>query len=102
MIDVNLYRYRVGVYNDCKHTSGPKSVSMTGNLETDTRFLSIVYLLFYLTIYMYFAICMWGMIICMLGECKFRSFPINRFNGITDTQLVYSYLTHSKILSFFF
>ena len=99
MIDLNLYRYIVGVYNSCKHISGSKSVSMAGNFGTDTRFLSIVYLLFYLTIYMYFAICMWGMIICMLRECKFRSFPINRFHIISDTELIHSYLTHSKVLS---
>ncbi len=76
MIDLNLYRYRIGVYNVGARGSGGSrtvDVSMTGNRIADNGFLSIIYLLFYLVIYMYFALCMWVTIICMLRECKFRS-----------------------------
>ncbi len=102
MIDLNLYRHRVGVYNaGARRSSGSRAldVSITGNRITDNGFLSIIYLLFYLTIYLYFSICLWGVIVCMLRECKFSPFLINRFHRVSDTEAIYSYLTHSKLLS---
>ena len=101
MIDLNLYRSRIGLYRgisgNVKSCAG--NVSIAGNCKADDDFLSISFLMFYLTIYLYFAICVFGSIVSMLGECSFRSFTINRFYAVSDTELLYSHTLHNKLLS---
>ena len=77
MIDLNLYRFRVGVFNNCKNSNGSKSVSITGNFGTDTRFLNISKLIFYLFLYLYYALCVLGMVIGMITECKLISLSLD-------------------------
>ena len=101
MIDTCLYRFRIGAFNARVRGSGLKTntVSNTGNYLTDNGFFNIIIFIFYMMIYLYFAICVWGVIVCMLRECKFRSFPVNRFHRLSETEHIYSYVTHSKLLS---
>ncbi len=101
MIDTCLYRFRIGAFNARVKGNGSRTitVSNTGNNLTDNGFFNIINLLLYLTVYLYFSICIWGVIVCMLRECKFSSFTINRFHRISDTECIYSFLTHSKLLS---
>ncbi len=44
-------------------------------------------------------ICVLGIIVCMLRECKFRVFTINKFHRLSETEYIYSYFTHTKLLS---
>ena len=66
MIDISLYRFRIGVYNagvGSSSGSSTQNVSIAGNRKADNDFLSIAYLLFYLIIYLYFSLCIflsWG------------------------------------------
>ena len=101
MIDLNLYRSRIGLYRGARGNvkSCAGNVSTVGNCKADDDFLSISFLMFYLTIYLYFAICVLGSIVSMLGECSFRSFTINRFYAVSDTELLYSHTLHNKLLS---
>ena len=102
MIDPNLYRYRIGVYNaGAGKSSGSRTqnVSTAGNCRADNDFLSIAYLLFYLIIYLYFALCILGVTISMLRDCKFLPFSINRFHNISNSEFIGLYLTHTKLLS---
>ena len=98
MIDLSLYRQRVGVFNNNRKRRSEK-VSNAGNCVPDIGFLSILKFLIFLFIYLYFAICMFGMMVCMLRECKLHSFTINRFHRISEQEHLHSCLTHSKLLS---
>ena len=71
MIDLNLFRCRVGVFNNGVKRS--KTVSITGNYEIDTRFLNISRLILYLCVYLYFSLCVLGVVVGMLIECTVKS-----------------------------
>ena len=101
MIDLNLYRCRIGLYRGATGNvrSCAGNVSIAGNCKADNDFLRIAFLVFYLTLYLYFALCVFGSIVSMLGECSYRSFTINRFHRVSDTELLYSHSLHNKLLS---
>ena len=99
MIDLNLYRYRVGVFNNCKNSNGSKSVSITGNFGTDNRFFNISKLLFYMFVYLYYALCVLGMVIGMITDCKLRAFSLTRFHKIPEINLSHHCFTNVKLFS---
>ena len=88
MIDYEMYRCRVGLYNGklcsksvkCNGESGPDGyldtykVSITGNCGTDQKFYSISKFIFVSVIYVYFMLCVLGSVIGMLTESKLKSF----------------------------
>ena len=102
MIDIVLYRFRIGI--NCKKgsadnlKSSPK-VSIPGNLSPENKFFKLTKLLSLSIIYVYTIICMLGMTLGMLLECKFRKFSLNHFYNITDMEMINIHLTHIKLLS---
>ena len=100
---------RIVIYFRCTHDCSCKIgikfkfiVSLKNLLfpcKADNDFLRIAFLVFYLTLYLYFALCVFGSIVSMLGECSYRSFTINRFHRVSDTELLYSHSLHNKLLS---
>ena len=98
MIDLALYRYRIGVFRH-KQPKGSTKVSMSGNCVTSHRFMSIIKFLSLSLLYLYFILCMLGTSIGMLLECKLRHFALSRFHRITDMEMIHMHLTHIKILS---
>ena len=103
MIDLNLFRYRVGVYNNSRScsASGSKSnpVSISGNCGTDTRFLNISFLLLYLSIYLYFSLCVLGTVIGMLIECNLKPFYLTRFHKVNDIDLSHHCFVNVRLFS---
>ncbi len=103
MIDLNLYRFRIGVFNNSKQrgsTSASVSmVSITGNLGTDTRFLNISKLIVYLFLYLYYALCVLGMIVGMLAECKLKAFSLTRFHELQDINPNHHCFTNVRLFS---
>ena len=102
MIDIVLYRFRIGVY--CKKGSDGNlkvspTVSITGKLSPENRFLNLTKILSISIIYVYTVLCMLGMIIGMLLECKFKNFALARFYNISDMQFENVHITHVKLLS---
>ncbi len=99
MIDLNLYRYRVGVFNNCKSCSGSNTVSITGNFGTDARFLNISKLIVYLCLYLYYALCVLGMVIGMITECELTSFSLLKLHRVPDIDLCHHCFTNVKLFS---
>ena len=102
MIDTVLYRFRIGNY--CKKRSNGNmesspTVSIPGNLSLENRFHRLTKILGISIIYVYTILCMLGMTLGMLLECKFRQFALTRFNNITDIQMINTHLIHVKLLS---
>ena len=98
MIDLTLYRYRVGVFSH-KNQKGSSKVSISGNCVTIHRFMSIVKFLLLSLFYVYFILCMLGISIGMLLECKLKPFALGRLHKISDMEMITFHLIHVKILS---
>ncbi len=103
MIDLNLFRFRVGVFNNSKKRGSSSSsvsmVSITGNLGTDTRFLNISKLVVYLFLYLYYALCVLGMVAGMLVECKLKTFSLTRFHDVRDINHSHHCFSNVKLFS---
>ena len=97
MIDLVLYRYRIGVFCGKGHVgkdnnNATSPVGITGNFSVNIKFLSLSKMLLISVLYLYFVLCMLGTIVGMLLECKFKSFPLTRFRQISDMQLITTHL----------
>ncbi len=98
MIDLNLYRCRIGIFYNSKRRSSHK-ISITGNRVPDFGFVDVLLLQLTLYIYLYFNLCVLGVIIGMLCECRFKSFPLNRYQSITNLEFAHSFHSHVKLFS---
>ena len=95
MIDLSLFRHRVGIFNNTRKRRSGK-VSAAGNCLPDVGCFGN-FLVFY--IYLYFAVYSLFVISGMLLECKIMSFPLTRFHSISPNE--FAHLSHSlrKIFS---
>ena len=100
MIDLNLYRFRIGCYNpSLKHKKSRKLDDYTkcngspdlGSTQPSILFISILYI--------YFILCILGTMIGMLIECKFKSFSMLHTPRINDLDMLHMYFTHTKLFS---
>ena len=98
MIDLVLYRYRIGSYSN-GNGKRSKNVSKSGNCVTTHRFMSAINFLTLAVFYIYFIVCVLSTSIGMLLECKLKFFTLTRFHGLTDVEMIHSHLTHVKLLS---
>ena len=102
MIDLILYRFRIGVFSrkgkiGKLNTTSP--VSITGKFSPDSKFIDICKFIFFSIIYLYFMLCMLGSTIGMLVECKLKPFTLTRFHQISNMQMIHFHLAHVKLLS---
>ena len=67
MIDLNLYRFRIGSFVPIPKNHKPGKTYKTNNCGTDLKFLSIAKLVLLFTVYTYFILCMLGLIVSMLS-----------------------------------
>ena len=99
MIDLNLYRFRIGSFVPIPKNHKPGKTYKTNNCGTDLKFLSIAKLVLLFTVYTYFILCMLGLIVSMLTECKLKPFALSRFHRVSDMEMMNSHLTYVKLLS---
>jgi hypothetical protein len=95
MIDLSLYRFRVGNYNNSKNRRS-KQVSMTGNFVPDIRVLDAFKLLVLIYLYIYFALCVMSTIISMALDCHIRPFSLTSFHYISVNEFTYLFRSHTK------
>ena len=93
MIDLNLYRFRIGSFVPIPKNHKPGKTYKTNNCGTDLKFLSIAKLVLLFTVYTYFILCMLGLIVIMLTECKLKPFALSRFHRVSDMEMMNSHLT---------
>ena len=97
MIDLVLYRYRIGSYSN-GNGKRSKNVSKSGNCVTTHRFMSAINFLTLAVFYIYFILCVLSTSIGMLLKCKLKFFTLTRFHGLTDVEMIHSHITHVKLL----
>ena len=96
MIDLQLYRFRVGIFNRCL----VRQVGLgTGTCDPYSKYLLISKFSLLSCFYIYFILCMLGTTLSMISESKLKLFCINRFHQITDMEALNCCLSHVKILS---
>ena len=96
MIDLSLFRHRVGIFNNTRKRRSEK-VSAAGNCFPDIgQFDILKFFAFY--IYLYFAVYSLFLILGMLLDCTFKSFPLSRFQSSSPEQ--FSNLSHSLVKLF--
>ena len=101
MIDQELYKCRVGIFNGQlysrkvktnRYNEGETGNCMAGNCSV-ANFLSVS------VIYIYFMLCVLGVVMGMAIECKLSTLKGYKFYYLTDMEMMHLHLTHVKILS---
>ena len=102
MIDINLYRFRIGCFRPNSKLNKSKNRKMdgynTGNRSPDFGSMQLKFLLIS-SIYIYFILCMLGIVVGMLVECKLKTFSMFRFHRVTDLEILHIQFTNIKLFS---